>query len=89
MTDQNTLPKDGKNMTSLTIPIGGMSCGGCVAGVKAALATIPGVAEADVRVGEAKVQYDPARTNPDALRDAITRAGYVPAVSGGPAHAKP
>ena len=76
-------------MTSLTIPISGMSCGGCVAGVKAALSTIPGVADLDVRVGEAKIQYDPARTNPDALRGAITRAGYVPAGSGEPANARP
>ena len=68
-------------MTTLTVPITGMSCGGCVAGVKAALSKIPGVAEADVRVGEARVQYDPARTNPDAIRGAITTAGYEPAIT--------
>ena len=68
-------------MTTLTIPISGMTCGGCVAGVKAALSKVSGVAEADVRVGEAKVQYDPARTNPDAIRTAITVAGYEPMIT--------
>jgi copper chaperone len=68
-------------MHSLTIPIAGMSCGGCVNSVRNALSTIPGVADAQVKVGEATVKYDPTITNPEALRGVITRAGYTPAVS--------
>jgi copper chaperone len=68
-------------MNSLTIPIAGMSCGGCVNSIRNALSTIPGVSDAQVKVGEATVKYDPAITNPEALRGVITRAGYTPAVS--------
>lgn len=68
-------------MHSLTIPIAGMSCNGCVNSVRNALSTIPGVADAQVKVGEATVKYDPTITSPEALRSVITRAGYTPAVS--------
>lgn len=64
-------------METLTISITGMSCGGCVAGVRKALSTVLGVADAQVKVGEATVNFDPAITNPDAIRGAITRAGYA------------
>jgi copper chaperone len=65
-------------MHSLTIPITGMSCDGCVNSIRTALSSIPGVADAQVKVGTATVTYDPALTNPDAMRDVITRAGYLP-----------
>jgi copper chaperone CopZ len=58
-----------------------MSCGGCVNSVRAALSAIPGVADAQVNVGTATVSYDPARTGPGALREAIVQAGYSPAHS--------
>ena len=64
-------------MQSLTIPITGMSCGGCVNSIRNALSKIPGVKEAQVKIGAATVTYDPALTNPEALRGAITRAGYA------------
>ena len=64
-------------MVELTIPISGMSCGGCVSNVRNALSRIPGVEDARVQVGLATVTYDPARTNPEALRDAVTHAGYT------------
>jgi copper chaperone len=68
-------------MHSLTIPIAGMSCDGCVNSIRNALSKSPGVADAQVKVGEATVKYDPAITDPEALRGVITRAGYTPAVS--------
>ena len=64
-------------MNTVTIPITGMSCGGCVNGVRHALSTIAGVDDAQVTIGVASVTYDPALTNPEALRGAITRAGYA------------
>jgi copper chaperone CopZ len=64
-------------MQSLTIPITGMSCGGCVDSVRNALSKIGGVTDAQVRIGSATVTYDPALTNPDALRGAIAQAGYA------------
>ena len=68
-------------MSSLTIPITGMSCGGCVNNVKTALAKVSGVIEAQVKVGSATVTYDPARTSPDVLRGAIAQAGYAVAAA--------
>ena len=68
-------------MRSLTIPIIGMTCDGCVNSVRRALSMSPGVADTQVKVGEAKVKYDPAVTNPDTLRHVITQAGYTPAAA--------
>ena len=64
-------------MQSLTIPITGMSCGGCVSSIRNALSKAPGVTNAEVKIGSAVVTYDPARTNPEALRQVITQAGYA------------
>ena len=68
-------------MSSLTIPITGMSCGGCVNNVQSALAKVPGVIEAQVKVGSATISYDPARTSPEVLRGAVAQAGYAVAAA--------
>ena len=68
-------------MSTLTIPITGMTCNGCVNSVRTALSSVPGVADAQVKVGTATVTYDPALTNPEAMRGVITRAGYTAAVA--------
>lgn len=65
-------------MERMSIPIGGMSCGGCVNNVRKALAAIPGVEVQDVRVGSATVAYDPAVVEPGVIRQAIAQAGYQP-----------
>ena len=65
-------------MQRISIPITGMSCGGCVSNVRNALTRLPGVQVEQVKVGSATVAYDPAVTNPEALRAAIARAGYKP-----------
>ena len=41
------------------------------------------VAMGDVRVGAAQLRYDPARTNVDAIEDAIADEGYTAFVSEG------
>jgi copper chaperone CopZ len=63
-------------MQSLTIPITGMSCGSCVKSIREAFSKVPGVTGAQVTIGAATVMYDPALTNPEALRRVITQAGY-------------
>ena len=68
-------------MERMTIPIAGMSCGGCIGNVRNALARTPGVQVEQVRVGAASVAYDPAITSPDAIRAAIARAGYTPSAA--------
>jgi copper chaperone CopZ len=65
-------------VTQITIPIRGMSCGGCVRNVQRALGTISGVHVDSVSVGSAIVSFDPAVTDRRALNEAIERAGYEP-----------
>lgn len=65
-------------MQHITLSIAGMSCGGCVSAVQEALSKVPGVQVDKVTVGTAVVRFDPAVTTPEALRAAITRAGYEP-----------
>ncbi|HEX3131739.1 MAG TPA: heavy metal translocating P-type ATPase [Thermoanaerobaculia bacterium] len=62
----------------VTIPVGGMTCAGCQAGVQNALQRQPGVVDASVNLmtGSAAVTYDPAVTRPEALVEAIRETGY-------------
>jgi copper chaperone CopZ len=64
---------------TFTLPIGGMSCTHCVRAVHAALADLPGAHVERVDVGSATVRYDPARTSPAAIAEAVRDAGYDPA----------
>lgn len=61
-----------------TLTIGGMSCGGCVAGVTRALEGTEGVTRArvDLASGRAEVDYDDSRTSPEALVAAVEAAGF-------------
>jgi copper chaperone len=65
-------------MENVTLNVQGMTCGGCVASVTRVLKAVPGVTEATVTLqpGVAKVTFDPARTQPTALRAAIEGAGF-------------
>jgi copper chaperone len=65
-------------MTEVTIRVDGMSCGGCVRNVTGVLKALPGVLDADVQLEEAQalVRFDPAQVSVDALRQAITDAGF-------------
>lgn len=66
-------------MQDITIAVGGMTCGGCVASVRRVLSAVPGVSEAQVSLepAQARVRFDPAATTPEALRAAIEAAGYT------------
>lgn len=65
-------------METVKLEISGMTCMGCVGSVKRILNGIAGVASAEVSLtpGSATVSYDPAKTNPGALKTAVTEAGY-------------
>lgn len=65
-------------MTTVTLKVEGMSCGGCVASVTRVLSALEGVSDATVslQTGTAQVTFDGARTNPAVLRAAIEDAGY-------------
>ena len=63
-------------MVRLTLHVGGMTGDICVGKVRGALTNIPGVTIEQVKVGSATVRYDPALSNPGALREVVAKAGY-------------
>lgn len=63
-------------MQKLTIELGGMSCGHCVAAVRGALEGVDGVSVEEVRVGSARVSYDPTATTTEEITEAIREEGY-------------
>ena len=65
-------------MESITIPVEGMTCSGCVANVERVLKSIDGVESVNVSLdqGQAIVEFVPGRVNPAQLRSAIEDAGY-------------
>ena len=58
-----------------TATINGMSCTHCVRAVFTALSGVPGVSRADVSIGKAVIEHD-GSVSPEALREAISIAGY-------------
>ncbi|MBT8507831.1 hypothetical protein AZH53_05295 [Methanomicrobiaceae archaeon CYW5] len=66
------------NESTMLLPITGMVCDGCVAAVKAALESVPGVTSAEVSLdkNQALVRYDPSQASKDDFRRAVEAAGY-------------
>ncbi|MBM4123902.1 MAG: heavy metal translocating P-type ATPase [Nitrospira sp.] len=72
---------------TLTIPIEGMSCASCVAKIEQGLQAMPGVVQASVNLAteQATVDYLPKLTGPAAIQETISRLGYQPIMTAGPA----
>jgi copper chaperone len=64
-------------MEKLNLTIEGMTCEHCVRAVRGRLEKTDGVKVGDVQVGSAKLEFDPAKTNVDAIEDAIADEGYT------------
>lgn len=60
----------------LTLSIDGMHCGACVQRVTNALLAVSGVALGGVEVGSAKLSFDPEKTSPDEIIQAVDRIGF-------------
>src|SRR5436309_9523346 len=69
--------------SSATFSVAGMDCASCVGHVEKAARGVDGVNAARVNLarGRAVVEFDPEKTTPAAVADAITHSGY-------PAHAE-
>jgi copper chaperone len=63
-------------METLSLSIKGMSCGGCVGKVTAALKAVPGTTVEAVAVGSARVQFDPKKTTDSDLIAAVNNLGF-------------
>jgi P-type Cu+ transporter len=66
------------NYAALDVPVVGMHCAACASRIEKALAGARGVTSAGVNFATARatVEYDPAATGPEALRDAVREQGY-------------
>ena len=64
--------------SSVTIPIGGMSCAACAQRVEKAIRKLEGVATVSVNFAteKATVSYDPGKVRLSVIREAIEKAGY-------------
>jgi heavy metal translocating P-type ATPase len=75
--DATEVATDGR-FSHLTLQVGGMDCGSCVARVEQPLLKLPGVARARANLAssQASVAYDAAKVTPAALVRAVESAGY-------------
>ena len=73
-------PSKTPSTATLRLPIGGMTCQGCVHSVQRGLLAVPGVARADVDLadGAATVDFDSQRVTREQLAEAVRGAGYQP-----------
>lgn len=66
------------NPASVSLPLRGMTCASCVRAIESTLRRQPGVESADVNFANstAAVKYNPAATDVDKLRHAVSSIGY-------------
>lgn len=64
-------------MAEVTLRIDGMHCGACVRRVSQALASTPGIAVNEVRVGAARLNTGDEPAAADAAISALAKAGYT------------
>ena len=65
-------------MQTAILNISGMTCMGCVSSIEKVLAEISGVSDSDISLEkqQAKIQYDPEKTDINQLKEAIVGAGF-------------
>lgn len=65
-------------MQTAILNINGMTCMGCVTSIEKVLEEIAGVSDSDISLKkkQAKIQYDPEKTNINKLKEAIVGAGF-------------
>lgn len=75
--ENKTLQVSG-NDKAVEIQCSGMTCTGCENTIKSKVKKVEGVKDvmADFKTNTVKASYDPGKTNPDAIKEAISAAGY-------------
>ena len=65
-------------MQTAILNINGITCMGCVTSIEKVLEKIAGVSDSDISLKkkQAKIQYDPEKTNINKLKEAIVGAGF-------------
>jgi copper chaperone len=64
---------------TLSLTVTGMKCGGCETTIKTALQNLDGVvsAQASFKENKVEVEFEPARTDADAIKQTIVGAGFT------------
>src|SRR5205809_4539846 len=72
----HSTPTTGEREVNLNVE--GMTCASCVAHVEKALKSVPGAQDAQVNLarGRARVRFDPSKTDPTKLAEAVEHSGY-------------
>lgn len=73
-------------METLALGIGGMKSGTCAGNIEKRLYGVDGVQSAVVSFSQegAEIVYDPAKTNPAKVANAVAEAGYAARLPGAP-----
>lgn len=68
----------GGNTETAVFNVKGMTCNHCVMSIQKGVGEVKGVKKVDVSLqeGKATVEYNPAETNPNAIKTAIEDVGY-------------
>jgi copper chaperone len=79
-----SLAVGGDATAKTAIAIKGMTCGGCVAAVRLQLKRTDGVTayEVSLEKGEAEVNYDSAKTDPNKIAESVSKTGFQATVKG-------
>ena len=77
-TSDNKTLQVSANDKAVEIKTNGMTCTGCENTIKTKVKKVDGVKDviADFKSNIVKASFDPGKTNPDAIKEAITSAGY-------------
>ena len=75
---ESTTAQSGEELDEAALSVTGMDCASCVSHVEKAIAGVPGVQACEVNLarGRAVVKYDPGKTNPRQVADAVELSGY-------------
>jgi Cu+-exporting ATPase len=91
MMNQKTQDDSTRSEERCDLPLLRMHCAACAARIEKTLSKTPGVQDANVNFATARatVHYDPQRTDPEKLRDAVRAAGYDAIVPASTSHVAP
>src|SRR6202161_1357426 len=85
-TEKAATPAIAEKISTITLPVIGMTCAACQSHVEGALRSTPGVSEASVTLlsNSARVSFDPAIAKPEALIASVRESGYDAALPADP-----
>jgi copper chaperone len=63
-------------MSTVTLKVGGMSCGHCVKAVKGAVKGLGASGKVDLEAGQVTVEFDESKVTLASIKEAIEEQGY-------------